>query len=65
METPALLSTAECSQMRGQMDIWDAINASTTEPAAEVEPDAGGALFALRLTDRQDATSGALFAITL
>lgn len=58
MDTPALFSVTECSQMTGQTDIWDALDTTDTDTAADVED---GALFGLRVTD--EPGDGALFGL--
>jgi len=58
-----MFSEWECSQMRGQMDVWDCIDeAEKTAPAPGTELPDDGTLFALRLVDNP-TDDGALFGI--
>ncbi|MUL39624.1 hypothetical protein FZ103_00250 [Streptomonospora sp. PA3] len=56
----ALFSTWECQQLRGQVDIWDAIAEAEAETPAAPQP-RNGALFAMRVLD--EPADGALFGI--
>ncbi|MFJ9558058.1 hypothetical protein ACIRPH_29995 [Nocardiopsis sp. NPDC101807] len=58
----ALFSEIECTQLRGQVDIWDAIAEAEAEEA-QVELVDDGALFPVYLTG--SPVDGALFGLTL
>lgn len=72
VETPALFSITEVSQLKGQTDVFGQVADALAEtpapapvavetPAATLPGD--GTLFALRVTDTPDHTAGALFGL--
>jgi hypothetical protein len=69
VEAPALFDRAACTQLRGQLDIVEAIAEAERDAAAAARPEPepaeypDGALFALRLTT--ETADGALFGLTV
>ena len=63
----ALFTEFECTQIKGQTDIFEQVEdalAETTAPApVAVETPGDGTLFALRVLDTPGTTTGALFGL--
>lgn len=64
----ALFSEYECTQLKGQSDIFDQVEDALTETAPapvveEADLPGDGTLFALRVTDTPDPEAGALFGL--